>query len=154
MRAAAAFALGSTSSILYSSPLLQSSLVEYSCEQDRIVRIFSLQSQPVTLTSSAKMNSVAFANAQDGLGLLSFKSGMQTQVAGTGLTISVLLALILFPASIPVFTKSTRLNPFWAAAAGVHGGCQSMLFTEDSSHLIAASGTSLIIYSSVQTSVA
>ena len=82
--AAAAVAPGSTSSILYSSPLLQNTLVEYSCEQDRIARIFSLQSHPVTLTVSAKTHSVAFADAQGGLGLLDYKNGMQTKIKGKG----------------------------------------------------------------------
>ena len=80
--AAVAFVPGQTDSIMYSSPLMHSSVVEYDYKQSRIVRIFSMQCHPSLMRASLGSDLIAFTDAQGGIGMLQCKRGKQTVFTG------------------------------------------------------------------------
>lgn len=80
--AAAAVGFGHQDSILYSSPLLQTKLIEFDFEHDKVLRNFGLPSHATALTVSACGTLVAFAAGNGSVGLLRYQAGNTVMLPG------------------------------------------------------------------------
>ena len=92
---AVAFVAGQVDSIIYSSPLMHSPAVEYDHKQGRLVRVFSMRCHPSVMRASSGSDSVAFADAQGGIGMVQCKSGKQTVFEGVSKAYNMRLNLQL-----------------------------------------------------------